>query len=210
MRRIVSTLLIITGLVILLYPLGKGYYVNYQQDKLMKEWQEISANLTEEAEGLEPVENDEARIARKQEEARLKARQEYIQNNVEGILTIDKINLKLPILKGVSPKNLEISAASMENMGKPGQKGNYAISGHRNYGYGRHFNRLDELNVGDIISLEANNAEYIYKVEEKLYVQPEEVWVLEANGRDREITLITCHPERNPTQRLIIKGKLSY
>ena len=43
---------------------------------------------------------------------------------------------------------------------------------------------------------------------EKLYVKPEEVWVLNGNKTDKEVTLITCHPQVNPTHRLIIKGKI--
>jgi len=41
----------------------------------------------------------------------------------------------------------------------------------------------------------------------KFYVKPEELWVLEGDKENEEITLITCHPIINPTQRLIIKGK---
>ena len=127
---------------------------------------------------------------------------------MEGILLIDKINLKIPILTNATQANMKVSVASITNTGRPGAVGNYAIAGHRNLTYGKNFNRLDEVDIGDLITVDTGTKQYVYKVGEKLYVLPEEVWVLNGNGKDREITLITCHPMENPTHRIAIKGKL--
>lgn len=214
MRKFISTVLIIIGLAIILYPLGRNMYADYQQRQLLKEWDRVSQVLMEEEsedkhnDRLDEEEDDLERIRRL--EAEEKERQAYIAQNLEGLLIIDKINLRLPILTGTSARNLLISAASLENTAKAGEVGNYVITGHRNYGYGMHFNRLDELDVGDLMTVEARNSLFIYEVREKLYVEPEDVWVLQGKQEDAEITLITCHPERNPTQRLIIKGILSH
>ncbi|WFA08016.1 class D sortase [Tissierella sp. Yu-01] len=137
-----------------------------------------------------------------------KQRDDYIKNNMDGILEIEKINLKLPILRGATEKNMLISVASINNTGTLGEIGNYAIAGHRNRTYGRNFNRLDEVEGGDIIYIRDGENNYKYTVVEKLYVLPEEVWVLNGNNMDKEITLITCHPRINPTHRLIVKGKI--
>lgn len=131
-----------------------------------------------------------------------------LPQNMEGVLHIDKINLKLPILKDATVKNLKISIASIANTGKPGAIGNYAIAGHRNLTYGKNFNRLDEVQLGDIMQVETGNKQFEYIVEDKQYVLPTDVSVLKSNGKDKEITLITCHPMDNPTHRLIIKGKI--
>ena len=211
-RRILSALLIFIGLAIILYPLGRGYYIDYQQNRLIAEWEKTSQVLVPEVPVIEATEpdNEAEELARKKErEAQEKERQEYIAKHIEGILSIDKINLKLPILTGTSDKNLLIAVGSLESTGKAGEVGNYAIAGHRNYGYGRHFNRLDELEAGDMIKVETSNAEFYYEVREKLYVLSEDVWVLESGRTESEITLITCHPVENPTHRLIIKGVLS-
>ena len=103
---------------------------------------------------------------------------------------------------------MNISVASMDHTGKAGEFGNYVIAGHRNYTYGRNFNRLDEVEVGDTIEVDTGKEQYKYIVEEKLYVKPQETWVLNDNKKSREITLITCHPMVNATHRLIIKGKI--
>ncbi|NQX64096.1 class D sortase [Paenibacillus qinlingensis] len=128
--------------------------------------------------------------------------------NMEGVLSIDKIDLKLPILTGATMDNMKIAVASIANTGKVGAIGNYAIAGHRNLTYGKNFNRLDEVVPGDVIEVDTGSRKYVYSVEEKLVVLPTDVWVLQSNGSNREITLITCDPMVDPTHRLIVKGKL--
>lgn len=214
MRKFISTILIIIGLAIILYPLGRGMYGDYQQRQILAEWDKVSQMLVEEPVVLDELDegelvDEEAERERvRQREAAEKDRLEYIANNMEGVLVVDKINLRLPILRGSSERNFLIATGTLETGAKAGEVGNYAIAGHRNYGYGRHFNRLDELEAGDIIGVETNNNLFHYIVTEKLYVEPEEVSVLKSKGQEAEITLITCHPVDNPTQRLIVKGKL--
>lgn len=128
--------------------------------------------------------------------------------NMEGILSIDKIDLKLPILSGATMDNMKIAVASIANTGKAGAIGNYAIAGHRNLTYGKNFNRLDEVVPGDLIEVDTGSNKFVYRVDEKLYVLPTDVWVLQSKDSNREITLITCDPMVDPTHRLIVKGKL--
>lgn len=128
--------------------------------------------------------------------------------NMEGVLSIDKIDLQLPILTGATMDNMKISVASIANTGKAGAIGNYAIAGHRNLTYGKNFNRLDEVVLGDLIEVDTGSSKFVYKVEEKLYVLPTDVWVLQSKGSNREITLITCDPMIDPTHRLIVKGEI--
>lgn len=148
---------------------------------------------------------------RKKKERIQKQRLEYINSHMEGTLKIEKISLSLPILKGTTEKNLNFSVASINGTGKPWTIGNYGIAGHRSHGYGRNFNRLDELAVGDVIEvLDTENNHYSYKVNQKIIVYAKDVWVLNSQVDKKEITLVTCHPlyEKNPPTRLIIKGEM--
>lgn len=196
-KKIISTLLILIGLALLLYPKAEDMYAAYQQEKLLKQWQQSMEMI-----GTITVEEDEKQDKKNPED-------EYIQEHQEGILTIEKIDLKLPILKGATRKNMLISVTSLENTGRAGEIGNYALSAHRNHTYGKNFNRLDELAVGDKIEVDTGKNSYEYTVVKKIYVKPEELWVLDSRDNIREITLITCHPMIKPTQRLIIKGELN-
>lgn len=148
---------------------------------------------------------------RRKREAKIKRRQEYIKSHMEGILKIEEISLKLPILKGSTKNNLNFSIASIDGTGKPWTKGNYAIAGHRSHAFGRNFNRLDELNIGDYIKvIDLQNNHYTYKVTQKFIVNAEDIWVLNNKETKKEITLVTCHPlyEKNPPTRLIVKGEM--
>lgn len=220
--RIVSVLLIVAGILVLSYPTLAEEYHDYQQQKMVQEWRNSLQNIhngedeavADEHQAGQPSnqemsggEQETAAAPEADEQALSKALVQY--PDMEGMLTIEKIDLMLPILHGATDQNMKTTVASIENTGKAGEVGNYAIAGHRNYTYGRNFNRLDEMNLGDAIQVDNGEAQFTYIVTEKLYVKPEDVWVLEGNGQDKEITLITCHPMKNPTHRLIIKGKIT-
>lgn len=229
-RKIISILLILIGLLLIAYPKASELYANYRQQRLIIEWKESLSTIDT---GNMDAEDDNGDIGKEQQDIRQdsnvnnstkgeqsknnsaqgveegkKLRDKYVKKNMEGMLRIKKINLYLPILTGATEKNLKISVSSIEHTGKAGQIGNYAIAGHRNYGYGRNFNRLDEVEAGDIIEVESGKKQYKYVVVEKLYVKPENTYVLEGNRQRKEITLVTCHPMVKPTHRLIIKGKI--
>lgn len=221
--KIVSALLICIGITILCYPKFTEAYQDYQQQKLVKEWQSSLQNIDNgddfseqndkaeipESTSIDVELSDELQAVTDDSEAKEQAKPDFSSyKNMEGILTIGKIDLLLPILHGATDKNMKTTVASIENTGKAGEIGNYAIAGHRNFTYGRNFNRLDEIEEGDKIKVDNGNSQLEYIVTEKLYVLPEEVWVLEGNDKDKEITLITCHPMVDPTHRLIIKGKI--
>jgi len=218
---------IAAGITLLLYPTVKDRYGLYQQQKLLAQWEDnlrqLDAVPVEEMTAVETV-----LLADSAEEASAdvpsalpvdvtatplnvepKAPKEPVRKDAEGLLIIDKINLKLPILTNATTKNLELSAASIAGTGKAGAVGNYAVAGHRNLTYGKNFNRLDEIIEGDVIEVDTGSKKYKYEVQKKIYVLPEDVWVLKGNDTDREITLVTCHPMKNPTHRLIVKGKIA-
>ncbi|SFM22828.1 sortase A [Paenibacillus sp. 1_12] len=219
-RKMVPIVCIVLGVIVLIYPTAIDRYESYQQQQILKQWQDnlkdmdLGAPETETAAESIPTPLPEtSTIAISQPEplnitptAAKPVPVHY--KNMEGVLSIDKINLKLPILTNATVANLNLSIASIANTGKAGAIGNYSIAGHRNLTYGKNFNRLDEVAVGDLIEVDTGSKKYTYKVEDKKYVLPEDVWVLKGNGKDREITLITCHPMENATHRIIIKGKM--
>lgn len=210
--KIVALLLIVTGIVVLFYPTMAEKYHDKQQEKIVREWQNSMHNINNGDDALEESsisETVKAQIAEDDSASDRNKDSNLSQYpNAEGLLMIDKINLKQPILHGATASNLNITLGSVENTGIAGEIGNYAVAGHRNRTYGRNFNRLDEIVIGDKIQVNNGSETFEYTVTEKLYVKPEEVQVLDPNGVDREITLITCHPMVNPTHRIIVKGKI--
>lgn len=217
--KLASALLIAAGICVIAYPYASDRLEDHRQRELIAEWQDTFYSMDTgdagEAEGgAGPVPagvqsgNGTDRVIRTSAEGDFGEYRKSGYENMEGILIIDKIDLKLPILHGATAKNMKTSVASIDHTGQAGQIGNYAIAGHRSLTYGRNFNRLNELEKGDLIEVDTETSRYVYQITDKFIVKPDEVWVLEGDGRDREITLVTCHPLKQSTHRLIIKGKL--
>ncbi|MCX7842873.1 MAG: class D sortase [Clostridia bacterium] len=205
--------LIFAGALLLAYPKASEKHESIMQEKLLYEWQEAVITQTTKQSTKNEEEDSKSHLlppqlpkddAQKQE----KAEPDKVFEGVEGILAIEKISLKVPILTNATSQNLKVSVASIENTGSAGKPGNYAIAGHRSKAWGKNFNRLDELEAGDTVEVVTTQAAFKYTVEQKLFVRPDEVWVLNGNGKDCEITLVTCHPVIDPTCRLVIKGRI--
>ncbi|MBL8015158.1 MAG: sortase [Candidatus Doudnabacteria bacterium] len=64
------------------------------------------------------------------------------------------------------------------------------------------FSFLSELKAGDTIMLEVAGQTYKYQMYRSKIVKPEDVSVLDSQGRDT-LTLITCHPPGNNSQRYV-------
>jgi sortase A len=133
---------------------------------------------------------------------------DYVLENMDGVITIEKIDLKAVILKPASKYNLDISICSVNDTGKIGAPGNFVLAGHYSRIYGRHFNRLKEVAIGDIIKVNDGYNEYNYCITEMFSVEPTDVWVIEDDGERRLITLITCDYATKPINRWIVRGEI--
>ena len=77
--------------------------------------------------------------------------EEEILRRMTGVLIIEKINLRMIIMDGVDEETLRVAAGRMPETGNFDEIGNVVLAGHRNYTFGKYFNRLDELEPGDRI-----------------------------------------------------------
>lgn len=121
-----------------------------------------------------------------------------------GTIEIEKINLRLPLLEGASQSNLNKGAGHLTGTSRIGEIGNAAIAAHRSFTYGRFFNRLDELDINDHITVKTGEGTYIYRVYKVHVVEPTDLTVLNRNQTHSILTLITCDPIEEATHRLII------
>jgi sortase A len=195
-RKILAILLILIGLSIISYPTLRDEYYEYQQGKITEQW----------LAGLEHINNE---VLRGEDTSNTQTTPPLdLTKEMEALLIIDKINLEVPILTGITQRNLNLAVASVEDTGKPGEIGNYCIAGHRSRSYGKLFSRINELALGDRIVVQAKDNTYVYRVTESMIVQPEEVKVLRPEGQKKQISLITCDYRTKPYLRLIVKGEL--
>ncbi|SDJ98673.1 class D sortase [Natronincola ferrireducens] len=222
----ISYIFIIAGISIASYPIVNNLYSWYWQQRLLNEIE--PTEIVAEEDDLEehyrqlnevfiqqttnPIVDEEAIAEERQqetpEETTIKQTPKS-QQKLIGSIEIKKINLRMPVLAGTSDTNLNRGAGHLTGTDLPGEIGNAAIAGHRGRSYGRLFNRLDELEVGDEIVVNTNEGSFRYTVYEKKLVEPTDLSVLNRNNRERVLTLITCDPIYNPTHRLIIHGKIN-
>ncbi len=219
MRKVLSYVLIIAGLLILLYPKASEWYDSRQQAKLLEEWETASFDETavqqaqQQYEELTDLFNEEAENSGLVETESLPTTTPQVteaETRAAPIATIsiDKIKLKLPVVEGATQKNMKSATAHLTETTKIGQVGNAAIAGHRMRAKGKLFNRLGEMEIGDKIVVETRDGAYTYIVYKVSIVEPTDVSVLNYNNKDKLLTLITCDPIVNPTHRLIIHAKM--
>jgi sortase A len=125
-----------------------------------------------------------------------------------GILMIDRIDLKMPVTPGVTEEQLKIAAGWVTQTAPIGNIGNAVIAGHRQYQYGRQFNRLGELEPGDIIQYQSIEGEVMtFVVFEILIIEPGDQVAFDQPTDKAVITLYTCTPIRIATHRLLVRAE---
>ncbi len=110
--------------------------------------------------------------------------------------------------EGTDEKTLNYAVGHFKESAMPGEVGNFAVAGHRNYTYNKFFSNLDKLEEGDKIKMTTKDDVYTYTVSSLEVVTPDKVEVLNSKDNYKSITLITCTPKYLGTHRLIIKGKI--
>ena len=125
-----------------------------------------------------------------------------------GILTIDSIDLRLPIMEGVDEPELRIAPGRVTQTANIGDIGNAVIAGHRNFTFGSMFNRLGEVENGDIVEFQAMSGEIMtFEVFEILVITPDNQIAFIQPENESIITLYTCTPIREATYRLLIRAR---
>ena len=126
-------------------------------------------------------------------------------------------NGPVPVLEGTDwGKILKHGVGHYEGTAMPGAVGNFAVAGHRTT-YGKPFNRIAEIQVGDAVVIRTEHTWYVYKVTSTEIVKPTDVDVIapvpghpgEAPTQ-RMITMTTCNPMYSASERYVVHGVLDY
>jgi sortase A len=153
----------------------------------------------------------QSRLDRQIESPELRAA--YVRRDVsEGDsltrIKIPDIRIDVVVVEGTSTDALRAGAGHYAHTPLPCEIGNVAIAGHRTT-YGRPFHNLDQLKVGQEITLDTPIGSCTYQVStEPFVVSPEATEVLDNTPDEATLTLTTCHPKGSARQRLIVKATL--
>lgn len=199
-----SILLVLLGILIISFPFLRETYYDWQQTRVMNDLEQLQNGLSklnhsfeqgiQDAASAEPTTDNTGTV-------------QEASSDTLGVLSIDKIDVHLPILEGATEDNMKVAATHLVETTRIGNKGNAAIAAHRAHKKGRLFNRLGELQIGDSMEVTLTDRTIIqYKVDQISVVEPTDLSVLEDPGLGQVLTLITCDPLVNPTHRLIVRA----
>ena len=121
----------------------------------------------------------------------------------------------VPVLEGTEREVLMKGFGHHPETAVPGEKGNFAIAGHRTT-YGAPLNNIDTLEKGDEVIVETKSGWYVYELEAQEIINPWDGWILDpvpglpsnTEPRDAKITIYSCHPKYTANQRYVWFGSL--
>lgn len=138
-------------------------------------------------------------------------------------IAIDRIGIETLVVEGTSPAALRAGAGHYPNTPLPGQSGNVAIAGHRTT-YGKPFNQLDRIQVGDDVWLVTPVGDYRYVAvdppsgysrpdpkhpELAAFITTPKDWAIIEPTSVPSLTLTSCHPKGSARQRIVLRAELA-
>jgi len=105
-------------------------------------------------------------------------------------VVIPTIRLDEVVVEGLGDTELWAGPGHMRGTVFPGQNGNAVISAHRD----RHFHRLDDVRIGDLIETQTPQLSVTWRVTEREIVGKDDPVIFETT--EPQLTLTTCWPTR--------------
>ena len=132
----------------------------------------------------------------------------YFESHTIGVLTIPKINVRVPILTRPIQHCWKKGSSLLEGTSFPtGGKNTHAvISGHRGLPQAKLFTDLPELQEGDEFYLEVYGETLVYQVDQIKTVVPTDTQDLQIESGKDLVTLLTCTPYMINSHRLLVRG----
>ncbi len=121
-------------------------------------------------------------------------------------IEIPAISVRAQVVEGDGWEQLKKGVGHHPGTANPGQKGNLVLAGHNDV-FGEVFRDLNKLKAGDLIIVETATQRYTYTVAGWRIVEPTDVNVMYPT-QEPTITLISCWPYLQDTQRIVVNGTL--
>ncbi|WP_432215448.1 class E sortase [Streptomyces subrutilus] len=154
--------------------------------------------------------------------ARAPAARPPARDQAYAVLRIPRLGLTVPVARGIDKRAVldKGYAGQYPGTAGPGERGNFALAGHRNT-HGEPFRYINRLRAGDELIVEVRGRRYTYVVGKVLGETTErDVGVIAPVPRSlvkpeygygepgAYITLTTCTPEYSSKYRLVVWGTL--
>lgn len=124
-------------------------------------------------------------------------------------LKIDSIDLSLPVYHGDTLKLLRYGVGHFAGSYFPGENGTIILAAHNTKGF---FDRLDEINKGDKVIIDADYAKFEYKVYDYKIVKETNLDAFKIQHDEEILIMYTCYPINRSvvgrkTQRFVVYAK---
>ena len=209
--RVLESVFLTAGLVLLaLFFLARGWG-DYQSQSDIRAFEQAVASESALADPLTILEDDQSLepdyslwSSKRIDDFHLSQKQR--DDAPLGVLSIDKLDLKVPVYNGTDEVNLNRGAGRIKGTARVDSPGNLGIAAHRD-GF---FRGLKDIEIGDSIDMLTHQGKTEFVVSSITIVDPKDISVL-APTDDPTITLVTCYPfyfVGHAPKRYIVKGEL--
>lgn len=224
-RKILYTLIILSGVALLLYPWISNWLYQSQADSKVNVYHEKVEQMgdTERETELKRAEDynrnlNQAQvtltdpfIADQQQEAEGLEYDSLLNlsgNGMMGYIEIPAISVNLPVYHGTAASTLETGVGHLEGSSLPvGGEGTHAVlTGHTGLNKAKLFTDLTEVKKGDLFFLHVSGRDMAYEVNEIKIIEPEDISTLLVRPGEDLVTLVTCTPYGVNTHRLCVTG----
>lgn len=119
-----------------------------------------------------------------------------LEDEIFAVISIPDLELEMPVFIGASYSNMAAGAAIMGQTSLPigGSNTNCVIAGHRGWGGASYFRYIDELEIGDRITITNLWETLTYEVSQIQIIWPNEVEMIHIQPDRELVTLLSCHP----------------
>ena len=211
MKRVISALLIIIGILFLLTPFISGQIIKYHNKSIISK--DITNEVIKANNQKEPLEVkfDFSAIEDVDIQSIIKGSIDFNREFVIGTILIPDLDINLPIMKGLSRANLMAGAATM----KPDQSfgmGNFTLAGHYMKNKDLLFGSLMDIQIGDKVYISDGETIYEYNIYDTVVVPDTAMEMLSNEKSDEKgksiISLMTCYFSSKTGKRFFALGEL--
>lgn len=222
---ILMSLIFLSGLGIMLYPVISNAYIEYKQKSVITNYEETVKEMPKDTinEELERASDYNKLLIGTaivtdpfdpEAQKKLEESSDYFnilnldEKGLMGYVVIPKINVNLPIYHGTSEEVLQKGVGHLQNTSLPvgGESTHAVLSGHTGLSSAKLFTDLDKLEEGNIFYIKTLGETFAYEVDQIKIVEPHETSdLLIESGKDY-ITLVTCTPYGINSHRLLVRG----
>ena len=214
---IILILVLVVGLSLMLYPSFSNYWNDLRQTKAIANYDSVIADMSPEDYSQlfeDAVEYNEALRKVRFPLMYYNEVQGYDDmlnidgNGIMGYISIEKIDVELPIYHGIDETVLQVAVGHIEGTSLPvgGKSTHCALSAHRGLPSARLFTDLDKMEIGDVFTLNVIDSVLTYQVDQILIVEPDDVEAMYVVDGEDYCTLVTCTPYGVNSHRMLVRG----